>query len=287
MMTGPLRISVALLLGSSACTIGSTSDVDPDDDDLDDGGQVVDISKETATPPGWTKVGLGVAYLQVNAGKGILIAYGGYTAQLTYSADWATELVNAKLGAAGVGQIYAVQGPADAGYNGKEIQNSRLRRHLPTIDDGAAPIYVVAHSSGSYVAHELLGQMYRAQTFGALARMAYADLDGGGSGLNDDIVDSLRDITFVYARDPNLSSGYSQNHSSAVNLGAAYAPHATTFEVKVPNTGCNNGAGWCLHDVLITHKPHNHSTFDLSRDYTDFVGRPATTEYLDPLLAMP
>ena len=60
-----------------------------------------------------------------------------------------------------------------------------------------------------------------------------------------------------------------------------------TFEVVVPATGCVNGAGWCLHDVVITHWPHNHQTFDLARDYTDFVNRTPTTEYLDPLLPPP
>ena len=38
------------------------------------------------------------------------------------------------------------------------------------------------------------------------------------------------------------------------------------------------------NDVLITHKPHNPQTFDLARDYTDFVNRPVTTEYLTPFL---
>ena len=53
----------------------------------------------------------------------------------------------------------------------------------------------------------------------------------------------------------------------------------------MPSTGCHDGAGWCLHDVVITHRPHDHETFDLADDYTDFANRPVTTEYLDPLLA--
>ena len=61
------------------------------------------------------------------------------------------------------------------------------------------------------------------------------------------------------------------------------ASHATTFAVTVPSTGCVNGAGWCLHDVLVTHRPHDHNTFDLARDYTDFVDRPPTIEYFDAL----
>jgi len=280
------RTALAMTMVSAACTSGDNAADDDAGAGADDFDPLVD-GKADGLAPEWTVVGRGVAYHRVNAGNAILIAYGGYSAKLAYSTAWATELVDAKLGAADVGHVYAVQGPADPGYNAKEIQNTRLRAHLKTIDNGAAGIYVVAHSSGSYVAHEMLGQMVRASTFGALARIAYANLDGGGSGLTDELVDSLREITFVYAHDPTLASGLSQNSSTAKALGDAYAPHATAFEVVVPSTGCVNGAGWCMHDVVITHRPHNHTTFDLAHDYTDFVNRTATTEYLDPLLPPP
>jgi hypothetical protein len=36
---------------------------------------------------------------------------------------------------------------------------------------------------------------------------------------------------------------------------------------------------------VITHRPHDAWSFDLARDYTDFVDRPVTTEYLVPLVA--
>jgi hypothetical protein len=239
--------------------------------------------KEDSPGPDWTSIGLGVAYQRVNTGNAIVIAYGGYTARLSDSAAWATELVDAKLGALDVGQIYAVQGPRDPGYDAREIANTKLRAHLAMIDDGTSPIYVVAHSSGSYVAHELLSQLDAIANTAVLGRIGYADLDGGGSGLTTDIVDSLRAITFVYAHDPTLTSGYSENNATARALADDYAPHATAFEVVVPGTGCESGAGWCLHDVLITHRPHDHTTFDLADDYTDFTDRPVTIEYLDSL----
>jgi hypothetical protein len=272
---------VAFALLVAACTSAADpGDADPGSNSGlpgDPGG------KEDSPGPDWTSIGLGVAYKQVNVGNAILIAYGGYTAKLSYSAAWATELVDAKLGALDVGHIYAVQGPADAGYDGKEIANSKLRAHLATIDTGA-PIYVVAHSSGSYVAHELLGQLHAAGSTDTLARLAYADLDGGGGGLTTEIVDGLRKITFVYAHDPTLSAGFSENHSAAEALAGAYAPHAELYEVTVPSTGCDNGAGWCMHDVVITHRPHHSWSYDLADDYTDFVARPPTIEYLDTLL---
>ncbi|MGE5182689.1 MAG: hypothetical protein ACM31C_11530 [Acidobacteriota bacterium] len=229
---------------------------------------------------GWTGIGLGVEYQRVNTGNAILIAYGGYTAHLSYSAAWASELVDAKLGGQDVGQIYAVKGPADASYDGKEIANSALRAHLATIDDGTSPIYVIAHSSGAYVANELLGQLQRAGATDVLARIDYSCLEGGGAGLDQDIVDSLHAIQFVYARDTSLAHGYSENAGAEQALAMEYAPHATSYEVVVPDTGCDDGAGWCLHDVVVTHKPHHSWSYDLADDYTDFVDRPVTVDYL-------
>ncbi len=257
-----------------------TADVSPRDDDPI--GDSLSEGRDVSMGSGWTSVGYGVAYQRVNTGNAILIAYGGYSAQLSYSAGWATELVNAKLGAEGVGQIYAVQGPEDPGYDAKEIGNSKLRAHLKTIDDGVSPIYVVGHSSGSYVAHELLGQMERHDNTSILNRIGYADLDGGGTGLDDQIVGDLRAMTFAYAYDP--SAGHSENYTAEESLGEDYAPKAQTFEVTVKNTGCAAGYGWCMHDVLITHRPHNPYHYDLADDYTDFVNRPPTIEYLDTLI---
>jgi hypothetical protein len=234
----------------------------------------------------WTDIGLGVAYQHVNTGHAIVIAYGGYSARLSYSAAWVSELVDEKLGAVGVGHIYAVKGPQDSGYNAKEIANSKLRAHLLTIDDGVSPIYIVAHSSGAFVAHEILGQLHNKGLTNILGRIRYANLDAGGSGLTTTIVSELDKIEFVYAKDPTLSRGLSQNSGAAVALGYTYRAYGAAFEVTQPNTGCNSGAGWCLHDVVVTHKPHNPAMYNLGLDYTDFVNRPVTTAYLDPLIAL-
>jgi hypothetical protein len=254
--------------------IGCASDDDIDPDDLDD---LDELNGGKADGELWTSVGNGVAYHQVNAGGAVVIAYGGYSARLAYSAEWATELVDARLGAAGVGHIYAVKGPAQASYAAREIGNSKIRAHLATLGSDE-PVYIVAHSSGSFVAHELFEQLHaRAQT-DTLGRMFYANLDGGGSGLTSAIADELGGLAFVYAKDPTLSHGFSQNAGVAMALGMAY--HVPAFEVSVPNSGCNSGAGWCLHDVVITHRPHDPGMYDLANDYTDFVDRPVTTEYL-------
>jgi hypothetical protein len=238
----------------------------------------------TLVAAAWTSIGRGVAYRQLNAGPAILIAYGGYTARIGHTAAWATELVLAKLGAADVGHVYAVKGPADSFYSTREIANTALRAHLATLGGLTAPIYVVAHSSGTFVAHELLTQLHAAKNVALMSRISYANLDGGGVGLTTEIVAGLSNITFVYARDPTLQSGLSHNSGTIRSLGATYAAYGKAFEVNVPNTGCASGAAWCLHDVCITHRPHNPKHYDIANDYTDFVDRPVTTEYFDLLI---
>lgn len=268
------------VLSLVACTDDTDGDV-PDDigavaglDDVGVDGSIVGVGD-------WMTIGLGVAYRIENAGPGILIAYGGYTAKQSYVAAWATELVDQKLGAAEVGHVYIVRGPKDPSYAAREIANSKLRVHLRSLATDA-PIYIVAHSSGAFVAHELLGQLLTHGDDDVLGRIAYADLDGGGSGLSPAIAQRLGALSFVYAHDPTLAAGDSQNAGAIRSLGAMYG--ITPFEVSIAGTGCASGAGWCLHDVVITHQPHDASTYDLEHDYTDFVGRPVTTEYLSPLV---
>jgi len=274
-------LAAAVVLQSlAACTDDLEGDV-PDqigeNTNLDDVG----VDGSIMGPTDWQTLGVGVAYRAENAGPSILIVYGGYTAKQSYVAAWASELVDQKLGAADVGHVYIVRGPQDPSYAAREIANSKLRLHLLSLAS-EAPIYIVAHSSGAFVAHELLGQLLAHGDDDVLGRIAYADLDGGGSGLSTAIVDRLGALSFVYARDPGLAAGTSQNASTMRSLGAIYG--VTPFEVTVAGTGCTSGAGWCLHDVVVTHRPHNSSTYDLQRDYTDFEDRPVTAEYLTPLI---
>jgi hypothetical protein len=236
-----------------------------------DGEQIV-LPDGKADGSTWTSIGTGVIYQRQNTGDAILIAYGGYTARLVDSATWATELVDARLGAQEVGHVYAVKGPADAAYAAKEIQNSKLRAHLPA---GDAKIYIVAHSSGAFVANELLQQLTSKAATDTLARIAYADLDGGTAGLTQAILDSLGGVTFVSARDPAV--GRSRNAAFMQQQAQAFGVEHT--EVVVAGTNCIST--WCLHDVVITQRPHDPNSYDLARDYTDFVDRPVMTEYFD------
>ena len=58
-------------------------------------------------------------------------------------------------------------------------------------------------------------------------------------------------------------------------------------KLPMDHSGCHSGAKWCLHDLLITTRPHNPDTFDLVKDYTDFAGHPVQDGYirvLEPIL---
>lgn len=265
----PLVRILALSILLVAC---AAPDDDLGGDDQPADGEEIILDDGKADGSTWTSIGLGVVYQRQNAGNGVLIAYGGYTARLVDSAAWASELVDERLGAQGVGHVYAVKGPADAAYAAREIANTKLRASLPA---GTGNIYIVAHSSGAFVAHELLQQVKAKNDANMLARMHYANLDGGGSGLSTAIVEALGGITFVYAKDPAV--GLSRNASVMKSNAQTY--DVTAYEVLAPNTHCIST--WCLHDAVITHKPHNPNSFDLARDYADFVNRPVTAEYFD------
>lgn len=220
----------------------------------------------------------GISVAEGNGDEDLLI-YGGYTSELRSVEAWATALVPA----AGLRprHIYAVQGPRDVSYSAKEIKNSSivaryLRERPPRV------VTVLAHSSGSYVAHEFFTQLDGAgllDSGGLLAgNVDYRNLDGG-TGLPSATAQKLHSIRCVYAEDATLTQGRSANAATMLAGCAAGArPFAIAYSA-VP-TGCNDGARWCLHDAVVTTRPHNPANFDLARDYSDFQGRAVVTDFL-------
>jgi hypothetical protein len=71
----------ALLIMFTGCTASAPSFQEPEDD----GSGLFDEHLDVAGA-GWTSIGLGVEYQRQNTGNAILIAYGGYSAKLAYSA---------------------------------------------------------------------------------------------------------------------------------------------------------------------------------------------------------
>jgi hypothetical protein len=223
----------------------------------------------------WAPVSFGVTTKDTGSGVDIVIAYGGYTATDADSQAWVTQMTSVRLAQIGVGHMYAVRGPKDADYASREIGNSELAAALATQAVASNHVIVIAHSSGGFVADEL----FTFADASVLAKIAYFNLDGGSWALTDALVASMRGVYFCNAHDS--VAGDSENTSSDESLHAMFAA-SHYFTVDADGSGCDVGAGWCLHDTLIINHPHDPTTFDLALDYTDFTGgRQVVTSYVD------
>ena len=271
-MKRAVRACLLLALAAACGCSGSTND----------DGAVTD-GDGAALTAGWTVLGNGVAYKNTGAGDAVFIGYAGYSVTLDRSAAWVDALFAARLETLHVGHLYAVRGPSDPGYNNKDIANTKLDTHLIGGPAPDAPfVMVAAHSSGSYVASEMFGQVFEGSHDPAHAlahKVVYADLDGGG--LDAHLIASLKKVAFVWAQDTTLSQGRSANAGGMEALGAEHGNLGV--RLVADHSGCHSGAKWCLHDLLITTRPHDPSTFDLVRDYTDFVGRPVQSAWIRSL----
>jgi len=254
------RLLSVLAVASSAClSMGCGSSSSSPGDDT--------ASNELASSSGftWTNVGNGIHGTTVGSGPNVLVVYGGYTATDADSEALSLQYVSAQMGALGVGQVYAVRGPEDASYSAREIGNSSLAAQLAGMVGSIGFVAIVAHSSGAFVADELFTEA-SAQV---LSKIVYFDLDGGSWALDDTLVGEMAGVYFCNAHDS--VAGESANYSSIVSLHADF-PASHYYTVNSTGSGCNVGAQWCLHDTLITTRPHNPATFDLDLDYVEFTG---------------
>ena len=282
------------MLGVAACSADTGQDGDePTEEEIAASlnGTVVPEKSDAIAAIPWATVGAGVSYKKVGAGADVLIVYGGYTAQDVFSQRWADELVRDKLGADGVGHLYAVKGPNQSGYANREIGNTKLVTHLSQASraKNASRIIVIAHSSGTYVATELLQQLGREVTgelpASTLGKIDLFNLDGGG--LDASLVKKLSHAYFVWACDPKIGR-CSHNAGGMQALGSEFASQGGGIKVNASGSGCSSSAAgglWCMHDTLINTRPHNPAMYDLLDDYTDFssAGRSVVTSYLDVL----
>lgn len=277
----------ALLVVASACgEAGEPSESANDDSALT---PLVPEPDDEITRAPWTTIGSGVGYKALEGRSDVLLVYGGYRAEDVWVQRWANALLRARGASLDIGHVYAVRGPNQPGYEGREIQNSRIASHL---SEGAraaraSALYVVAHSSGTYVADELLAMIERGSggvPADTLGKVRLYDLDGGGVGSASRLMQMAR-AYFVYARDGGMARD-SHNAAGMKALGARFAAKGGAVEVDATGSGCartSSGGTWCLHDALINTRPANPSMYDLRKDYTDFTGgRSVVVSYLDP-----
>lgn len=226
-------------------------------------------------------IGYGIATkdTQNPLGEDVFVGYAGYGISLDASKAWVRELYRTVLRERGVRYVYAVQGPKSVAYTELEIGNSKIAAALQTRVVPGSEVILAAHSSGSYVAHELIRQLATGldPTGVTDGKVVYFNLDGGSSGLTTDGIQRLRATYFVGARDGTTSSP-----NNGVMLGAAntFPDDSEYFEMDVTGSGCAAGGTWCVHLTLINTLPHDAVNGAGELDYTDFAERPVATEYL-------
>ncbi|QQR75881.1 MAG: hypothetical protein IPJ17_10035 [Holophagales bacterium] len=210
-------------------------------------------------------------------GAPLLLAFAGWTVEPAWAWNWAIQLtplptLHADPEATTAG-VCVLRGPADASYRTKDLATAELAEWLlaRTRGGAAGPIVAIAHSSGSFVAHHLFRQL-RSRPGGRelLAHIRYFNLDGAiGTGdleLDADLVAALGEVHAVYAVDPRTGSE-SANADDMRALHARAPAKVRLHALDAADSGCAPGAKWCLHDVLVTRRPHDPTRFDLARDY--------------------
>jgi hypothetical protein len=111
-------------------------------------------------------------------------------------------------------------------------------------------------------------------------RVVYFNLDGGGSGLTTGSVGRLRRAYFVAAHDAKTGTD-SPRLATMRLLGAMYASAGGYWQNDADDSGCHERAPWCVHDALITTRPHAPTNASAQLDYSDFTGRHACHGWID------
>lgn len=245
----------------------------------------------------WIKLGDGVQYASTDnySGNNIFIGFGGWNTKQELVNNWCYELYKAKLKEIGVQNIFSVKGPDKPCYDDREIDLNVLAEYVKNMIKASFAvdkIIIAAHSSGSFVAHDLLEILYGNNGIATdsiyLNKIYYFNLDGGIGGskcgveLKPEVVNRLAKVYAVVAYDP-LADLYSQNIEAMKKLTELFKDKSELLTLDVTGSGCF--APWCMHETVITKKPHNPEKFDLEKDYGLFDdAHPVQTDYLEVLL---
>ena len=228
-----------------------------------------------------TNIGYGVAFKDTGnpLGDSMFIGYGGYGADLIPAQLWVTALYRATLEQRGVRYLWAVQGPSDPDYTQDEIGNSKIAAKLiPLASAQTHFVLISAHSSGAFVAQELLEQLAGGADPLDVTQdlVVYFALDGGG-GVSQAAIDRTRRAYFVSSHDGTTQSA---NYGAMQSLAGGFANKGGFYDNDATGSGCNVGADWCVHMTMINTRPHDPASLDCPDDYSDFAGRPVCTSYI-------
>lgn len=230
----------------------------------------------------WYKIGNGVNYTltENKRGNNIFIAIGGWQAKQDWVNRWCSELYKARLDELGIQHIFSVKGPDEVCNRNKEINIKALADFVKNIIYATYyvdKVVIAAHSSGSFVANELLDILYGengiAKDSFYVNKVHYFNLDGGigdgdcGTALSDSVVKYISKVYAVAVYDSSTQM-YSSNYETMRKLSEMFREKSEMILIDVANSGCTDK--WCLHDAVIIRKPHNPDKYDLERDYTLF-----------------
>jgi hypothetical protein len=65
------------------------------------------------------------------------------------------------------------------------------------------------------------------------------------------------------------------------SLGATYASAGGYWQDDATDSMCHEGAQWCVHDTLITTRPHAGAGASAQLDYSEFAGRQPCHAWID------
>lgn len=239
-------------------------------------------------------------------GKNVLITCGGMGAELEWVAAWTKELYTKKLKEFNIGMVCVIKGPKDEYYDSRDIVVPELTRKFVKAYEKYKLnyTYFIVHSSGVFPAHQMFDLLYTGSidsnkfrgkkkpvtNYDSLGitkdKIIYIMLDGEpgrphGYTLTKGMVDNLKKIFSVSAKDETTQT-YSGMYKEAVKIKQLFPDKTVDYLLKSKDSGCNPGAIWCVHETVITTKPHNPAKYDLDQDYQKFGGDTlVVTAYMD------
>ncbi len=273
-----LRRAFLVLVLSACASEGGSSSLDQTARDGGNAGASLAGWAELAQAPGAS-----LRTLDAGSGDDVLVVYGGCGATQIATQSFAEALSESGGFRRAPRHLVAIRWTSTGcGYDGL-FKNGALGLAILQEAGASGRVVVVAHSSGAYLAQELLAQSLGLAnpgwdpTHALRGRVTYFSLDGGGDANLTRIEQSGEALPhfFVGARD-RTAGLTSRNYGTMQALGGA----ARFFEVDANGSGCL--AANCMHDAVITTVPHDRRGFldaqgtsrPLVCDYGHFANRP-------------
>lgn len=227
----------------------------------------------------------GVKYQRLGASRSILVTCAGWDSKgmgTDASIAWARALQEAALPE--VGHLFAVRGPVHSqpltSYPEIDLGGlaSQLHDLCAAFGEASDRLFVVAHSSGSYVAHALFGKLLPHPAPGD--RVVYCNVDGGSAGLDDVRIARLRNAFAVSTRRAAVAA---RNYDAMAELGHRFATAGRgTFVPSrsgsaVAGQGAESEVRWWLHYALIDSRDATRRNRDV---YLRCTAANVTSDYL-------